>query len=378
MDSEKNNNLKERLSNIDWNNVKPEHEFRKDLEDIVQIARDITEAEVGVFFLTTDGIFLEAAHWQRGRPPQPPASELPEYRLHWGEKDKKKLDGITAHVVVNRKVGNLNQKGVFNHEAWKGKWDAVFLEGDRNRCKGILAVPIQEVIGSDDLKGYRVHGVLKVENPKVKTAENKFKGEHAESLKQMAITIANKLKFNSNFWCNFVQSRADIKVSYLVELLEKGQSLQHNLSHGLNYVIHLFSKWLGCETAIHVFWLNGNQMECNLLRPWDYASGEGPKKHEPLEGKDKETFIDWLEANVGPQIVQFDKPIDHELWKILFGDSKYQDLVDIIRLKRGRYDLGVLLLINSNLRKYKQSNPDKKKSKEALNQHRNANFRDSY
>ena len=260
------------LGKVNWQN------YREAVEKIVQIAREITEAEVGVLFLTADGMFLEAAHWKRELPPQPPASELPTYRLHWWEEDDKKLDGITAYVAVRRKTVNLNQGEVFEHPAWKGKWDAVFLEGVRTRCTGILAVPVQSTIGAKPGES-RVHGVLKVENPKDRTPFNRFKDEHRTALEELAKAVATVLDTSLDFWRDFTHERADLKVSYIVELLERGQPIGYNLSQALGYTTRLFQTWLGCKGAVHVFWSSGKIPKAHVLYPWDFAAGDHPLQH---------------------------------------------------------------------------------------------------
>ncbi|MEW6385926.1 MAG: adenylate/guanylate cyclase domain-containing protein [Thermodesulfobacteriota bacterium] len=342
---------KDKLNNIKWEKYSDSQEFRENVEKIVQIAIEEADAEVGVLFLTPDGFFLEAAHWERvthEAPPKPPASELPEYRLNWNEKDPKKLDGITAYVAIHQKVENLNQDEVFEHPAWKGKWDAVFLEGDRKKCKGILAIPVKRKIEKG--KGIaRVHGVLKVENPKRATTYGRFKEEHVKALEKLADTIATKLDQFPNFWCKFVQTRADIKVSYLVELMGRGRSIRYNISQGLNYVIKLFSCWLECQTGVHLFWHYWKTPECHILKPWDFAAGEHENNHTALDRSNAAKLVVWLRKWIGPKIVQPGLPIDDELWDFLFPGIPYKPLVDIIRLKKGRYDLGVLIFPRSPL-----------------------------
>lgn len=344
---------REDLAKLDWQN------YTDTVKEIVRIARDVAEAEVGVLFLTSDGIFLEAAHWESESPHPSPASELPTYRLHWWERDDRLLDGITAFVAVRQQIENLNQNQVFEHPAWKGKWDAVFLGGERTRCTGILAIPLQSKIG-EKRDTARVHGVLKVENPKASSPLGHFKSEHKEKLKCLAEELAIKLDQSPDFWRKFVQARADLKVSYIVELLERGRSIGYNLSQSLGYVIKLFETWLGSQGATHVFWQPGKKPQSCVLYPWDFAAGGESKQHTML-GKDieeqrnlTENLVKWLKARVGPKIVQPALPIDHNLWDILFPNIQYQQYVDIIRLKGGKYDLGAVVLSRSPLWKGKE------------------------
>jgi len=337
---------KKQFDNID------QKKYKKIVEDIVKRAREKTNAEVGVLFLTADGIFLEAAHWERESLDRPPAAELPTYRLNWWEENNKALDGITAYVAIRRKIENLNQQEVFEHPAWKGKWDAVFLEGERTKCKGILAIPLQNEIGAETHKA-RVHGVLKVENPNTPDSFGRFKNEHQKSLTEFARAIAGEMDKSSDFWQNFVQARADLKVSHMVELLERGRSIRYNLSQSLGYVIKLFATWLGCNGAVHVFWRDGKSLRCHVLHLWDCAKGDQAEAHEEL--KDKEIagkLVDWFKGRVGPKVIQPGFSINSELWSFLFTNISHvphEKIVDIIRLKAGRYDLGVLILPRSPL-----------------------------
>lgn len=336
------------------NNEKGSNDFNREeyksmVKMIVKDACEITKADVGVLFLTSDGFFLEAAHWARwegmSHHPNPPASELPIYCLHWLEKDDKLLDGITAFVAVRQKTQNLNQDGVFEHPAWKGKWDPVFLEGERKRCKGILAVPIQSAIGADRAKA-RVHGVLKVENPREPLSSGHFKKKHEDALIILAQNFAAKLDSFSDFWREFVQARADLKVSYMVELLERGRSIQYNLSHSLGYVIKLFQTWLSSEGVAHLFWQPGDLAPSYILSPWDSAKKDSAKLHTEVN---ENRLVEWLKAKVDPKIVQPNIPIDRDLWNIIFPNKAYKRNVDIIRLKTGKYNLGVIVLSRSPL-----------------------------
>lgn len=359
---------KEELDEIDYQN------YEEAVKKIVQMARKITEAEVGALFLTAEGIFLEAAYWESespSSPPQsPPASELPTYRLHWWEKEDKLFDGITAFVEVRQKVENLNQKEVFEHPAWKGKWDAVFLGGERTRCRGILAIPLQSKIGKEKNRS-RVHGVLKVENPKASSPIGHFKSDHEEMLKLLAQEVATKLDNSPDFWRKFVKTRADLKISYIVELLERGRSINYNLSQSLGYVTKLFEKWLRSESAVHVFWRPGQIPKAHILHPWDFAAGDQPKHHIMMGGNDAEKrrnltseLVRWIDARVGPKIVQPRLSISSDLWDNLFPNTPYQESVDIIRLKAGKYDLGAVMLPQSPL--WKSIDSTAEENKDAL------------
>jgi len=327
-------------------------DYEDAVKRIVEIARQAANAEVAVLFLTVDGILLEAASWKSESRNPPPASLLPTYRLLWWEQDDRKLGGITAYVAVRRKVQNLNRVEVREHPAWKGRWDDVFLEGVQTRCTGILAVPVQTKIGAKKGEA-RVHGVLKVENPGDATTIGRFKPEHEKAIVGLAQAVAAKLGTSSEFWRRFVQTRADLKVSYLVELPERGRSIGYNLSQGLGYALHLLAAWLGChQCAVHVFWRNGDAPRVDVLRPIDFATEDSPRQ------KGRELFRDtpaaselvsWLRLKVGPQIVQRAVPISRELWKMLFPATGPQDKVDIVRLKAGKYDLGAVVAPQSPL-----------------------------
>lgn len=320
------------------------------VEQILEEAREKTQAEVGVLFLSSDGVFLEAADWKSLAPVRPPASELPTYWLDWWNDDDTELDGLTAFVALRRRVINLSQKEVFEHPAHKGKWDAVFLEGERGKCKGILAAPLQNSIGKQPGEA-RIHGVLKVENPHDPDAFGRFKKDQEDAFVSLARAIALELDRNGAFWQQFVRSRADLKVSHIVELLEKGRSLQYNLSLGLGYVLKIFSMWLGCGDATHVFWPERNPSKCDLLHQWDLASGQPSRTHEKLQNTEHEReLLLWLKNNVGPKVVQPGLEIGETLFKTLFpnGPSQSTNYVDVVRLKSGRYDLGALLLPHSH------------------------------
>jgi class 3 adenylate cyclase len=325
---------------------------------IIEDAREKADAEVGVLFLSSDGIFLEAADWRSEEPgskelERPPASELPTYRLDWWNPDDTTLDGLTAYVAIRRESVNLSQKEVFDHPAHQGKWDAVFLEGERMRCGGIMAVPLQSE-PCTDLSISRMHGVLKVENPKSPNTYKRFNRGHQEAFTEFARRIASELDKRPHFWQQFVQSRADLKVSQIVELLEKGRSLQYNLSLGLGYVLKLFSLWLGCKEGVHVFWKEDMPMkdcgDCHLLRQWDLAAGESPEKYCEVSEPERESLLIWLKNNVSPKVVQPDLRVGPQLWSLLFDtESPSEPSVDVMRLKSGRYDLGAFLLPHSSL-----------------------------
>ena len=346
-------NIEDKVNNLKWQN------YDDTVRDIVQFACKITEAEVGVLFLTSDGFFLEAAnrHNELSRY-SPPASELPTYHLPWWEEDDKQLDGITAFVAIRQKIENLNQKEVFNHPAWKGKWDAVFLGGEHKRCKGILAIPLQSKIGEKKTK-VRVHGVLKVENPKNPSSLGRFKPEQQEKLIELSQAIASKLDNSPDFWQEFVKKRADLKVSYIVDLLERGRSINYNLSQSLGYVCKLFEIWLRSKAAIHAFWRTEKKPESCILHTWDYAKGDEQRQHVIFESDNRRQkkpineLVKWFEINVGPKIIQPGLPIDRKLWGILFPDIDYQGNVDVIRLKAGKFDLGIILLSRSPIWKSK-------------------------
>ncbi|MDP3149054.1 MAG: adenylate/guanylate cyclase domain-containing protein [Ignavibacteria bacterium] len=336
-------------TNLPWN------KYKECVEQILERARELTKAEVGVLFLSSDGIFLEAAEWISNSLVRPPASELPTYWLDWWNTDDSELDGITAFVALRKKIVNLSQKEVFNHSAHKGRWDAVFLEGERLRCKGILAAPLQREIGAE-LKKARMHGVLKVENPGDPDALGQFKSTHYDAFVAFSKSIATELDHAAIFWQQFVQSRAELKVSHIVELLEKGRSLQYNLSLGLGYVLKLFSMWLGCHDAVHVFWQENDKTGCHILQQWDLSTGESGEEnryHRKIEDKvELNLLLTWLKNNVGPKVVQPALSSDDKLWKLLFpGPSTIEDenKVDVIRLKGGNYDLGAIILPHSSL-----------------------------
>lgn len=336
-------------------------DYEKAVEDIVQIAREAAQAEVGVLFLTADGIVLEAASCKRDEPNPPPASQLPTYRLHWDEQDPARLGGITAYVAVCREVVNLNQGEVFGHAAHKGRWDDVFLGGVRQRCTGILAVPIQTRVGAPRNQA-RVHGVLKVENPRKPDSFKRFTAEHQRALVALAEALARKLDCADDFWCRFVQKRALLKVSHLVELLERGRPIGRNLSQGLGYALHLLSAWLGCRCAVHVFWRDDPEPHVSLGRRRDFAKGQEPdaKDQEALRDEQvRRSLVAWLQANVGPEIVQPAKPISSDLWDVLFPNVPCGRLVvDIVRLKAGNYDLGAVLVPEAPLWQQPGEDPD--------------------
>lgn len=346
--------LKDDLGKVNWND---KDSYKKGLEYIVSVAREITEAEIGVLFLTSDDIFLEAAHWSKEEGDVPPASELPTYRLNWWEENDELLDGITAYVAIRQETVNLNQNEVFTHHAWKGKWDAVFLGGERTRCKGILAVPIISEINK------RVYGVLKVENPGEPTSYCRFTPEQEKNLKVLSCELAKILDTAQVFWRNFVEVRADLKVSYIVELLERGRPTSYNLSQSLNYINSLFLKWLGSDDAVHVFWRSGKPPKCHVLSSWnrwDEIKGLELTQHISLDEKDldkknnlSKELVTWIEGIIGPKIVQPGLRIDDALWKVLFPklDASKENYVDVIRLKAGKFDIGAVLLPQSGLLK---------------------------
>ena len=109
------------LAKINWGPFSGDgKDFKRTLTNIVENAKKIANADVGVLFLTADRIFLEAAHFspdpERAGCYPAPAAELPTYRLEWeshGRENAKKLDGLTAYVAVNREFVNLSANEVF-------------------------------------------------------------------------------------------------------------------------------------------------------------------------------------------------------------------------------------------------------------------------
>lgn len=351
------------MNNTDKHQINWNQSHAKIVDSIISIARDITHADVGVLFLTSDGIFLEAADWGRKESSvRPPASELPTYRLNWWAKEFNEYGGLTAYVAVEKEILNLSQNEVIEHKAHKGKWDAVFLEGDSGRCKGLLAVPLISQ------KTGRMHGVLKVENPNHNTADpaGRFKHEQRTSLVEFASQLALGLDNNVNFWSEFVRSKADLKVSHIVELLKKGRSLQYNLTFSLGYVLKLFSSWLGTKDAVHVFWNSESNEECHLLPQWDQAKGEEPfkdSKRRKLQKDESTSLIRWLKS-FGPKVIQPGIKIDQSLITILFKNSSINSTyVDVIRLKGGDYDLGAIVLPHSTSLTVTKQKKDSSKNK---------------
>ena len=369
---------KKAISKVDGatgrNLLQSDHAFKIDwrtygnaVRTIVTEARRIAEADVGVLFLTADDIFLEAAFWDSEKLPHPPASQLPTYRLRWGESDDRKLDGITAFVVVRGQRVNLNQLGVKEHPAWKGRWDAIFLEGEQSRCKGILAAPL---IGKD-----RCHGVLKVENPRKPDADGRFRREHQEALDHLAAVVSKNLDKASDFWRAHVQERRMLKVPQLVELLERGQPLTVNLSRGLSYVMRLFAVWLKRGHVVHVFWGKGrggdHDQQCHVLSLRDPKKNRGQtyewQPHCAVTDQKKcASLVDWLRNEIRPEVVQlgieFPTGLIEELIPSLNAPPK-RIIVDAIHLKAGTYDLGSILLPRPAA---KQVEPPKREEMEEL------------
>lgn len=357
---------------LELGKVETLEEYEAAVNRIVEVAQEKTEAEVGVLFLTVDGVFLEAAAWKSGQTNRPPASELPTYRLCWLEKDDKKLDGITAYVAIHCKPLNLNSNEVFDHSAWKGRWDAVFLEGERKRCRGILAVPLQCKIGTAKSRDNRIHGVLKVENPINPDEFGCFNSEQEKRLMDFSKDIANQLNNSPSFWRNFAQARADLKVSYLSQMLERGRPIKYNLSKALGYISKLFEIWLGCNKSAHIFWRYlpaAKNAKCHILRPWDCAIADriDVEEHAATSEKDAQKIVRWLHG-ISSQIVQRKKYISGDIREIIFGDNTEQSsYVDIIRLKAGNYDLGAIVLPESKLwSTYGMSNEGKGKDQKIL------------
>jgi class 3 adenylate cyclase len=353
--------------NFELGPYKNSEEFKRELENILKFAREITRAEVGVLFLTVDQIFLEAADWSSKNPHPPPASELPTYRLKWWEKDDGKLDGITSYVAVRRKVVNLNTNEVFSHPAWKGKWDAVFLGGERTKCKGILAVPIQSKIGD---KTSKIHGVLKVENPdsEFRTSYGRFTDEQKNLLIDFSQKLAEKMERNSSFWRQFVSRRADLKVSYIVELLERGRPICFNLFQSINYVNILFKTWLNSKDAVHVFWCSNNPKKSHILKIPDFSKWDELRPFCISMLDINDDLVQWMDSQVGPKILQRRINISDKLWNSLFfnssGKSSSNNFVDIIRLKTGQFDLGAIILPESPIWRTKPENSESNKDTE--------------
>jgi len=351
----------EKIKAINWSSIEDTHTeakesvFKKTLDNIVAIAKDIAKADVGVLFLTADRIFLEAAHYspestQKSNPP--PASELPTYRLKWeslGEVKAKELDGLTAYVAVNREFVNLSAREVFDHPAHKGKWDEVFLGGESTKCKGILAIPIQEnVKRKKDSKPSedQVYGVLKVENPTTaKDSVGRFASHERDALIEYAEIIAKNLKDNPNFWKEFVADRENLKVSYINELLERGDPISKNLSRSLTYVNIFFKTFLECEYAAHIFWCSGERDQVHILHLPKFENNCDFKDYKTIDEINKESLlqrtnsyvedectkkmIDRINSNMHAEIVQSGSPRSVELYNLIYDlfspESKLDD-----------------------------------------------------
>lgn len=169
--------------------------------------------------------------------------------------------GITAYIAVNytrEKLNNLNSQEIQNHPAHLGKWDAVLWQGERAKCKAILAVPIST--------SRLFIGILKVENPEegkddkhYTTDDGHYTPEAERNIKHLSEQIGSFFEeYKSNkqvlkhIWTAHVLSRISQRTTQLLELLERGEPLRDNFTKVIGYILTSLKLIYGASEGVHI------------------------------------------------------------------------------------------------------------------------------